>query len=896
MNPTVFCPHCRQHLPVQAAPPAGTSVQCYHCNSTFIIGQQPPGAPQAAGYAQQPTFSPPSNYGGYRGAAAPSAWTAQTPPPKPAPLESRSSVSIWGAIVGGVALGLLLLGVGIYFLRPTGTTTAAANMPPPAVAPAPVVAPTSTAPPLTAPGVSAPPPASSASPTPVAVTAKSDVPSLTYRFEPGMRYHYSFHLKAETSGNNDAASRTRFGAMPFPVRANNSDYRGSVFYEPRKVEPHLIREHLGEKTGEGSGTAFVVHSDGYLVTCEHVIRSAAKVEVTLNQKTYAARVLAADRKHDLAVLKIEAQGLKSLALGNSDQVQLAEEVRAVGFPLSDVLGTSVKVTRGTVSGLVDRGEKLLQIDASINPGNSGGPLVNAKGEVMGVCSSGLFGESISHVGFAVPANEVRQLLQAKGYATNGAAVSAQLDGPELARQVTPGVAFVKVTIGADAANACLLDFSGMISNLSSIGSPSDGRGQVLLTRDGEVTSIKGDSSLPFLVGTYGGLVIDKLPYSGETSWESRNVCSLSITTTQEEEDSFGPFGRGFPGRLGGRFRSPFDRPQQQTTIVPAVETTRWKLGPRTGNIQVLNKQYEFTTSEKDNETKSVEMTGEGTVSFDLSKGIPQECKMTFNYRGTRNNVTVRIPITFSYQLYKAQTQEEWQKEVQAAAEKAKQANPSSTPSSSLTPDATASTPTPAKPDASAKAREHLQKIGSAKNPSELYVAMSNLGFMEPVPELRDQVSKAIDPFLTSKDSNPRQGAIGAVKKWFTEHNIPSLLKLVDSLDDSARRGAIECLGMHSKDPKIAMRIAECLKHSDDRYTAEAALKKMGSIAEDAVLPLLAEDDEEVRGAICDVLRETGTAKCVPELEKLAQSKSNRTIKSRAESALRQIHRRLGKKD
>jgi HEAT repeat protein len=534
---------------------------------------------------------------------------------------------------------------------------------------------------------------------------------------------------------------------------------------------------------------------------------------------------------------------------------------------------------------------LLQIDASINPGNSGGPLVNAKGEVMGVCSSGLFGESISHVGFAVPAKEVQQLLRAKGYLTNGSAVSAPLDGPELARQVTPGVAYVKVTIGADAANACLLEFNGLTGAFGGYSGMNNGQGQVLITRDGEVTSMKGDSSLPFLVGTYGGLVIDKLPYSGETSWESRNVCSLSVTTAQEDN---GPFGSSFPGRLGGRFRSPFDpRPQQQTTVVPAVETTSWKLGPRNGNIQVLNKHYEFTTSEKDKETKLVEMSGDGSVSFDVTKGIPQESKMTFNYRGTRGNVTVRIPITFSYQLFASQTREEWLRQGKEALAKSKADREAAAASGESS--ASPSSAKPAKPDNLAKAREHLEKIGSATNSSERYLAMSNLGFMEPVAELRDEVSKAIDPYLTSKDSSPRQGALGAVKKWFTEHNVPSLLKLVDSLDDSARRGAIECLGLHSKDPKIAVRIAECLKQSDDRYTAEAALKKMGSIAEDAVLPLLAEDDEEVRSAICDVLRETGTAKCVPELEKLAQSKSNRSVKSRAESALREINRRLGKK-
>src|SRR5262249_45050014 len=127
---------------------------------------------------------------------------------------------------------------------------------------------------------------------------------------------------------------------------------------------------------QGSGTGFVVNANGYLLTCAHVVADANKIEVNLAGQKYLATVVAVEHETDLALLRITAQNLPTLPLANSDTAAVGQEVRALGFPLSNLLGESMKATRGTVSGISQKeGRKVFQIDASINPGNSGGPLV-----------------------------------------------------------------------------------------------------------------------------------------------------------------------------------------------------------------------------------------------------------------------------------------------------------------------------------------------------------------------------------------------------------------------------------------------------------------------------------------------------------------------------------------
>lgn len=133
---------------------------------------------------------------------------------------------------------------------------------------------------------------------------------------------------------------------------------------------------MAQEQGRPAGTAFVVHPDGYLLTAAHVVKDAVKVEVVIGEKSYSATVLGVDEKRDLALLQIQAKNLSVLSLGNSNAVQVGEEVRVFGFPLASALGDSVKVTRGTVSGIVTKeAQRVFQMDAAVNPGNSGGPLV-----------------------------------------------------------------------------------------------------------------------------------------------------------------------------------------------------------------------------------------------------------------------------------------------------------------------------------------------------------------------------------------------------------------------------------------------------------------------------------------------------------------------------------------
>lgn len=212
--------------------------------------------------------------------------------------------------------------------------------------------------------------------------------------------------------------------------------------------PVLSYERPKQEIGKGTGTAFCVNASGYLLTCAHVIKHASKIEVAIGGKTYEATVTTVDRKRDLAVIKVDAKGLPVLPLADSDAVELGQDVRALGFPLASALGESLKVTRGTISGInTTESQKAFQIDASLNPGNSGGPLVNQRGEVIGVNSAGLVGVGLTNIGFAVPANYARDLLRSKGVQPMATKAKENLDGPALVKQVSPAIGLVTVTIG-----------------------------------------------------------------------------------------------------------------------------------------------------------------------------------------------------------------------------------------------------------------------------------------------------------------------------------------------------------------------------------------------------------------------------------------------------------------
>ena len=174
----------------------------------------------------------------------------------------------------------------------------------------------------------------------------------------------------------------------------------------------------------GQGSGFIVGADGLILTNAHVVQGAKDVNVKLaDRREFAARVLGSDRQSDVAVLKIEAQGLPTVPLGDPKQLRVGEWVLAIGSPF----GFENSVTAGVVSAKGrslpdDSAVPFIQTDAAVNPGNSGGPLFNTRGEVVGI-NSQIFSRTGGYEGlsFAIPidvAVRVKDQIVASGHATH----------------------------------------------------------------------------------------------------------------------------------------------------------------------------------------------------------------------------------------------------------------------------------------------------------------------------------------------------------------------------------------------------------------------------------------------------------------------------------------------
>ena len=174
-----------------------------------------------------------------------------------------------------------------------------------------------------------------------------------------------------------------------------------------------------EQERQGSGSGVIIRPDGYIVTNNHVVSNATKIEVTLNNnKTYEATVIGTDPATDVALIKIDASGLPTLKFADSDKLRLGEWVLAIGSPLGEELRSTI--TAGIVSA---KGrsmpnykgdfkiESFIQTDAAVNPGNSGGALVNKAGELVGI-NTAIISTTGSYTGysFAVPSNIVSKIV------------------------------------------------------------------------------------------------------------------------------------------------------------------------------------------------------------------------------------------------------------------------------------------------------------------------------------------------------------------------------------------------------------------------------------------------------------------------------------------------------
>ena len=177
----------------------------------------------------------------------------------------------------------------------------------------------------------------------------------------------------------------------------------------------------------GAGSGVIISSDGYILTCAHVVDGASNITVTINDKDYTATLVGEDTTSDIAVIKIDADGLTPATVGNSDSLKVGQNVMAVGNPLGELGGT---VTGGMISALnrsvTIQGSSsvntmsLIQMDASVSPGNSGGGLFNMNGELVGIVNAKSSSSDAEGLGFAIPINDaikVAQELLENGYVT-----------------------------------------------------------------------------------------------------------------------------------------------------------------------------------------------------------------------------------------------------------------------------------------------------------------------------------------------------------------------------------------------------------------------------------------------------------------------------------------------
>lgn len=232
-------------------------------------------------------------------------------------------------------------------------------------------------------------------------------------------------------------------------------------------DPNLKQFFGSGATQTALGTGFVVTPDGTILTNEHVIHGATDVQVTVqgHSQPFAAHVVGSDAESDVAVLKIDAQNLAIVPLGDSDKTRVGEWVIAVGNPQGLSHTTTVGVISAKGRPIVASGRRfrnLLQTDAAINPGNSGGPLLNLNGEVIGINNA--VSLNAQGIGFAIPINTVKAVepaLLAQGRVIRPwlGVYLQDLSTPRLAAQfgVSPGagVAVTYVVPGSPAATAGL---------------------------------------------------------------------------------------------------------------------------------------------------------------------------------------------------------------------------------------------------------------------------------------------------------------------------------------------------------------------------------------------------------------------------------------------------------
>ena len=309
----------------------------------------------------------------------------------------------------------------------------------------------------------------------------------------------SFNSITDNDGSELIVTNGDYGETVGEVTGIERSYEYSLIDIFEKSEESIVQVSVlrGESDG-GMGSGFVYSDEGYVITNQHVVQDAERVMITfLDGEAYIGNVVGSDRDLDIAVVKVEPTNtyLQPIKIGDSSKLKVGEKIAAIGNPF----GLSGSMTSGIVSQMgrllpQETGYSIpdvIQTDAAINPGNSGGPLINMKGEVVGINTAiqSATGE-FSGIGFAVPSNTVKKvvpvLIQNGEFKHPWMGISGTDVDPELAevRELNSSKGFLVVSVieGSPAETAGLL---GVTETKEMDGREFALDGDIILSIDGE---------------------------------------------------------------------------------------------------------------------------------------------------------------------------------------------------------------------------------------------------------------------------------------------------------------------------------------------------------------------------------------------------------------------------
>lgn len=665
-------------------------------------------------------------------------------------------------------------------------------------------------------------------------------PALAYRWEPDKLYHWRFDIDVKSE-------------QGLKKHSGHSSFRAAV------KSPRL---QVQEQTG--SGTGFVVDESGLLVTCAHVVDNALEVKVRLDKTVFPAQVIATDPANDLALLKISATNLKALTLAPPDSIELGEEVRSIGYPLKELLGNSVKITRGMLSGKVEMdGRNLFQIDAAINPGNSGGPIIDARGQVIGVASEKVYGRGISNIGFCVPVDILANFLQQHVVRLNTDANSTEIN-QSLATGVVPSVGLIEVKLGASE-HLELVDFSEFDLNsdpglrLPFLGRQTE-RGKLVADLDGTLQESMGAVEAPNLLGPLAALPLIPLPRPWQTQWGSTSVIELHLVVGETHQD---PLRSLFPQPY---YRQRFGLdPQYEIKKIPAVQSDQLKYVRTTGDVVSIEREVLILSEAQ----VKIEHRVNWLYDFDTKRALVVKAEAEGKF-SVDDEVVSTLEIDLSYQ-----------------SDRQSRGN---TSSPSVPIDATARAELAAKKASQEMPVELKQALDALSKPqtstAERVVHLNLLAKMTSNSKYRQNAVEQISMQLKQKDDAVLLAALQALQQWDVAKCVEQVIPFLKQGSVEVRLAAVAYLGA-MQDGATTPALCKALDQIELREAIYAAMRSIGPTGESGVIGMLVHPEESVRVEGCAILAEIGSARCAPELRRLARDEG------KASEAAKQTLKKLG---